>query len=166
MAQTWFVRPLTDDDRPWLMDFLTRAWGALTIVSRGRSRDAAQLPGLVCHDGADVVGLLMYERDGDALELVTLDAFRQREGIGTALVHAAVEAAARDGAARVWLITSNDNLDALRFYQRRGFRLAAVHRNAVDAARRIKPSIPEVGAYGIPIHDELELEYERSESST
>jgi hypothetical protein len=54
------------------------------------------------------------------------------------------------------LITTNDNLEALRFYQRRGMRLVAVHRGAVDAAREMKPSISEVGEYGIPLHDELE----------
>ncbi|MGH2876950.1 MAG: hypothetical protein ACRDLV_11925 [Solirubrobacteraceae bacterium] len=35
----------------------------------------------------------------------------------------------------------------------------AVHRGAFDEARRLKPSIPPVGEYGIAIHDELELEF-------
>ena len=61
-------------------------------------------------------------------------------------------------AAADWVITINDNLDALRFYQRRGMRLVAVRPGAVDEARRLKPSIPVIGAQGIPIHDELELE--------
>jgi len=63
-----------------------------------------------------------------------------------------------NGCRRVWLITSNDNLDALRFYQRRGLRLVAVHRGAIDEARRVKPSIPATGEYGIPVRDEIELE--------
>ncbi len=58
----------------------------------------------------------------------------------------------------VWLITTDANLHALRFYQRRGLVLAALHRNAVEAARRIKPEIPLIGNDGIPIRDELELE--------
>ncbi len=67
--------------------------------------------------------------------------------------------AARHGCARLWLITTNDNVDALRFYQRRGFELAALHRRAVDESRsRLKPEIPVAGAYGIPIRDEIELE--------
>jgi hypothetical protein len=69
-----------------------------------------------------------------------------------------VAAARAAGRTRVWLITTNDNLDALRFYQRRGFTLAALHRGAVARSRRLKPTIPEVGAHGIPIRDELELE--------
>jgi RimJ/RimL family protein N-acetyltransferase len=62
------------------------------------------------------------------------------------------------GVGRVWLITTNDNTAALRFYQRLGFDLVALHRDAVDAARSIKPSIPLVGNDGIPIRHELELE--------
>jgi hypothetical protein len=59
----------------------------------------------------------------------------------------------------VWLTTTNDNLDALRFYQRRGFRISAVRPRAVERARAtLKPEIPEVGAYGIPVRDEIDLE--------
>jgi ribosomal protein S18 acetylase RimI-like enzyme len=106
-----------------------------------------------------VVGLLTYDVRGGELEVVTVDALERGGGTGTLLVEAAVARARELGLRRVWLITTNDNLDALRFYQRRGFRLAALYPNAIEAARRIKPAIPEVGAYGIPIRDELELEY-------
>ena len=74
------------------------------------------------------------------------------------MLAAVAEEAVRRGARRLWLITSNDNLDALRFYQRRGMRLRAIHRDAIDQARLIKPSIPVVGNFGIAIRDELELE--------
>ena len=70
----------------------------------------------------------------------------------------AVPEPARRGCSRTWLITSNDNVNAIRFYQRRGMRLVAVHRGAIDEARQLKPSIPLVGKHGIPIHDELEFE--------
>ena len=65
----------------------------------------------------------------------------------------------------MWLITTNDNLNALRFYQGRGFRLVAVHPGAVEASRRLKPQIPELGSFGIPIRDELELELSLAEGS-
>jgi len=71
----------------------------------------------------------------------------------------AVAAVAREeGCRRVWLITTNDNLRALRFYQRRGFHLVAMHPNALARSRELKPSIPEIGLDGIPLRDELELE--------
>ena len=79
-------------------------------------------------------------------------------GAGSALISAVEQAVNRAGVGRIWLITSNDNLDALRFYQRRGYRITAVYPNAIDEARKLKPTIPQVGYYEIPIHDEIELE--------
>jgi RimJ/RimL family protein N-acetyltransferase len=95
---------------------------------------------------------------GDECQLVTLHAFVPFAGIGTRLIEAVRKAALDGGCRRLWLVTTNDNLDALRFYQRRGFSLVAVHRGLRDVARRLKPEIPVVGAYGIPIRDEVELE--------
>jgi ribosomal protein S18 acetylase RimI-like enzyme len=92
-------------------------------------------------------------------ELMTIDALRGGVGAGTVLLDAVAAAARAAGAARVWLITTNDNTPALRFYQRRGFDLVAVHRDAITAARRRKPSIPETGVDGIPIRHGLELEF-------
>ena len=59
---------------------------------------------------------------------------------------------------RLWVVTTNDNLPALAFYQLHGLRLASLRPRAVDLARRIKPAIAETGYDGIPIRDELELE--------
>jgi hypothetical protein len=79
--------------------------------------------------------------------------------MGTALIEAVRLLARRRRCARLWVITTNDNVDALRFYQRRGFRLLTVHHGAVDRSRAsLKPEIPQVGAYGIAKRDEIELE--------
>jgi len=59
---------------------------------------------------------------------------------------------------RIWLITTNDNVDALRFYQKRGYEIKSVHRYAIEESRKIKPQLPFVGKYGIPIRDEIEME--------
>jgi hypothetical protein len=65
----------------------------------------------------------------------------------------------------MWLVTTNDNLEALRFYQRRGFVLSALRAGAVDEARReLKPMIGRVGNFGIPIRDEIELEARMTDS--
>ncbi|MGH3646211.1 MAG: GNAT family N-acetyltransferase [Micromonosporaceae bacterium] len=86
------------------------------------------------------------------------DAVVRHSGVGSALLAAAVGLAREAGLTRIWLVTTNDNLDALRFCQRRGLRLIAVAPGAVDAARALKPEIPLTGAYGIPLRDELTLE--------
>jgi GNAT superfamily N-acetyltransferase len=70
-----------------------------------------------------------------------------------------VEREARNrGCRSVWLVTTNDNLHALGFYQRRGYRIVRVDPGAVDRARAMKPAIPLLGNDEIPIHDELVLE--------
>jgi len=151
------VRPLGEADRQWATGKLRELWGE-GVVSRGRLLDATVLPGFVAEGDGEPAGLLTYRVDGGDCEVVTINAFLRGAGAGTALMEA-VAAAARDaGCRRVWLITTNDNLRALRFYQRRGFRLAALHRDALDRSRELKPSIPEVGLDGIPLRDELELE--------
>ncbi|HLW47169.1 MAG TPA: GNAT family N-acetyltransferase [bacterium] len=133
-------------------------WGGTIVVSRGRLHDTDRLEGLVAEDAGRPAGLLTYRIDAGECEIVTLDALVRGAGAGTALLQAAADLARRAGCRRLWLITTNDNLDALRFYQRRGLTLAAVHARAVEASRRLKPGIPQVGEHGILIRDEIELE--------
>lgn len=152
------VRALTADDRAWLEQRLVALWGSTEVVSRGLVHDAASLRGFVCVANDEIVGLATYDVRGEQCELVTLDAFTEGQGVGSLLLQTVIDAADAQGCRRLWLITSNDNLHALGFYQRRGLRLIAVHRGAIDQARRLKPEIPVVGHDGIPIHDELELE--------
>ena len=152
------VRELADSERQWAVERLVGSWGSVYVARLGELKDTSVLPTLVAVLDDELVGLLTYEVVGDQAEVVSIDAFVPLAGVGTALLHAAVERARSLGCTRVWLITTNDNLPALRFYQRRGMRIVAVHRDAENAARRLKPSIPVVGHHGIEIHDELELE--------
>jgi DNA-3-methyladenine glycosylase I len=152
------VRPLEPNDRSWLTGFMTERWGVPLAAGGGRLHRLDDLPGFaaVSADGT-VAGVVTYLIEADVCEVVSIDAVVQREGIGTALLEAACEAAVAAGCRRVQLITTNDNVDALRFYQRRGFALTELRRDAVDESRRLKPQIPLVGAHGIPIRDELVL---------
>jgi ribosomal protein S18 acetylase RimI-like enzyme len=153
------IVPFADAHREWATAMLTESWGAAIVISRGQRHDAARLPGFVAVQGEALVGLATYHIAGDDCELVSLNATTSGQGIGTALIAAVRDAAAAAGCRRVWLITTNDNVEALRFYQLRGFLLVAVHRDAVtEARRRQKPEIPLIGNHGIPIRDEIELE--------
>jgi GNAT superfamily N-acetyltransferase len=154
----FLIRPLTTDDPEWVSQFISRRWGTKRVIAHGTIYYPHKLPGFVALEDNQAIGLLTYQLDQSSCEIVTLDSTRPDQGIGTALINAVLEAARRSGCERVWLITTNDNLNALRFYQKRGFELVAVHRHAVDEARRIKPEIPLVGANGIPVRDEIELE--------
>ena len=119
----------------------------------------ADLPGFVALDGERAVGLVTYARDGDAVEIVTIDAFEPRRGVGRALV----EAVETRGAVRIHLVTTNDNVSAQRFYEALGFRLLAVREGAVERSRALKPEIPLLGEGGTPIRDELAYELLRAD---
>jgi ribosomal protein S18 acetylase RimI-like enzyme len=128
-------------------------------VSHGKVWRPAELDGLIAVDDTEVVGVLTYEVvPPDAVEIVTIDTLRPHAGIGTALLDAAEQIAIELGAERLVLTTTNDNIDAIRFYQRRGFRLTVLRPGEVARSRELKPEIPLVGAYDIPLTDELELQ--------
>ncbi len=152
------IRPTGPEDKDWVAQFMRDRWGAAQVVVHGAIYYPSELPGFAAMVDGQLAGLVTYHVEADRCEVVTLDSLRPGAGIGTALVEAVKEAAARSACRRLWLVTTNDNLNALRFYQKRGFRLVAVHRGAVDDARGIKPEIPLTGNDGIPLHDEIELE--------
>jgi len=131
--------------------------------TRGRLVDVLELPGFVAENDGIWIGYLSYEYRVGNIEVIALAALVKGQGVGSALLARCVQAALAEDARRVWLLTSNDNTAALRFYQRRGFVLAAVHRDAITRAREtLKPEIPLVGMDAIPLRDEIELELPRS----
>jgi GNAT superfamily N-acetyltransferase len=142
---------------PDVRDFLLQR-GSAVVARRGELVDVLARPAVVATDAGALAGVLTYDLVDDSCEILTLHAARQWTGIGSALVMMVARLAAAAGCLRYWVLTTNDNVDALRFYQRRGFRLTAVRCGAVDQARlTLKPQIPLTGAYGIPIRDEIEL---------
>jgi GNAT superfamily N-acetyltransferase len=151
------VRPLRDDERAWAAATVRESWGSDIVIGGGRELRPAELPALVAEADGVRAGLATYEITDRDCELVSLDALTIGAGIGSALVEAVADVASAAGCTRLQVITTNDNLPALRLYQRHGFVLAAVHPGAVDLARRRKPEISATGHAGIPIRDELEL---------
>lgn len=152
------VRERTAADHDTVAAFLA-ANRSSRVARRGTLCRPLDHPALLAIDGTgSLAGVLTYIVDGTACEILTLHATRQWQGTGTALVTAVRRLAAAAGCGRLWLVTTNDNVDALRFYQRRGFHLTALRPDAITAARRsLKPEISLTGAYAIPLRDELEL---------
>ena len=138
---------------------LTERWRSSRIVTRGQIHKGDSLPGFVAELVGERVGLITYRMEKDECELVSLDSLKEGAGVGSALLHAVQDVAGQTGCARAWLITTNDNLRAIGFYQKRGWRLVAVHRDAIAQSRQLKPEIPLVGDDGIPVRDEIELEF-------
>jgi GNAT superfamily N-acetyltransferase len=152
------IRPLTDADRPWARQWMIDHWGAELVIVHGEQLYPAEYPGFVAETGADAVGLVTYALRGAECEILSLDSLIEGQGIGSALIESVRMVAHGNGARRLWLITTNDNITALRFYQKRGFELVKIHRRAIDESRKLKPSIPLIGDFDIPIRDEIEME--------
>jgi GNAT superfamily N-acetyltransferase len=158
------VRPATPDDLPWVRAFLDTT-GSVRVARRGEFVAALDHPMLIALDDDAPSGLLTYIVDGVSCEVLTIHAVQPGNGVGTALLAAVCDTARAAACTTLWLVTTNDNLDALRFYQRRGFRIRAIRPGAVDDSRaHLKPEIPSIGAYGIPLRDEIELETKLTES--
>ncbi|MFB0546734.1 MAG: GNAT family N-acetyltransferase [Anaerolineae bacterium] len=157
-TKTLQVRPLNKGDHDWVARLLEKHWGATKIVTRGRIHCADDLAGFVAVQEDKPVGLVTYRIDDDECEILTMNSLVEGVGIGSALLDAVRTLAVSAKCKRLWLITTNDNMAALRFYQKRGFLLVAVHRNALERSRQLKPEIPLVGIDEIPLRDEIELE--------
>ena len=156
MSEVLTIRRLGDQYIVWAESLIGAAFGGRQQARLGEMVDALGLPGLVAELDGRPAGLVTYRQESDGVEICYLETVVQGAGVGTKLLDAVER---ETGASRLWLVTTNDNLDALRFYQRRGFRISEVRPGAVDAARRsLKPTIPEVGRFGIPIRDEIILE--------
>lgn len=169
------IRPLERSDREWVAHFLDDRWGTTQVVSRGKAVYGHLLPGFTAErvssedseeteepdekaSKPDYVGLITINAQEKECEIMTLDSLDPGSGVGTALVRAVEVWAKESGIKRLWLVTTNDNLAALKFWQKRGYKLVMVHRGAIAEARRIKPQISITGLEGIPILDEIELE--------
>ncbi len=152
------IRPINKEDRTWVKNLLEEWWAGPKIVTRGRVHYADNLPGFVATLGGKPAGLVTYRIYGNECEIVTMNSLVEGRGIGKSLIDAVKNAAAEAGCQRLWLITTNDNTAALRFWQKRGFLLVAVYRNVLEQSRKLKPEIPLIGNNGFPLRDEIELE--------
>ena len=164
--RSFLVRPVAAKDAGWVRALLAEHWGSPLVVTKGRAHRADELPGFLAAEGegGERFGLVTYRIEEGECEIVSLNSLRERMGVGAALLEAALEEARCAGCRRAWLVTTNDNLPAVRFYQKRGWRIRAIRPGAIRESRRLKPEIPETGVDGIPIRDEIEMEISLSGS--
>ncbi|MEI6532566.1 MAG: GNAT family N-acetyltransferase [Candidatus Roizmanbacteria bacterium] len=152
------IRERSTADSEWICSAIKNDWGSEVIVSRGHKHEVSQLPAYIAEIDGQKAGLLTYDIQDNQCEIVTLDSFIEGKGVATMLIQSIIEMSKKEKCKRIWLITTNDNTDALRFYQKRGFVLSAIYPNAIESSRKIKPEIPLIGANNISIRDEIELE--------
>jgi ribosomal protein S18 acetylase RimI-like enzyme len=151
-------REATDADVTWISQVMGEFWGGEPLIIREKQYFPSRLPGIIAEQGERRVGFLFYEIQGHDCEIVVFEVFEKFHGTGTKLLHLLIKIAKKHQCERIYLMTTNDSLDALRFYQRRGFGICGIRIDSMDKARRLKPNIPLEGDYGIPIRDEIDLE--------
>ena len=149
---------ITHENRGRVNTFIREHWYTTDMILRGQVVDMTGVDGLIAQDADDIIGLITFIRYDGTLEITSLDSLREHQGIGTALLDAVIAIARESGVTRIVLITTNDNLNAMRFYQKRGFDMANLYRNAMDVSRRLKPEIPLIGEDDIPLRHEIEFE--------
>lgn len=155
------VRTIMHADRDWISALFTQHFGGPEIDSRDEAFHTRKLPGLVAEIDGRLVAALSHTPmlPNTACEIIALASVEPRVGAGSALLEACIAVARAARCSRLFLTTSNDNTPALRFYQKRGWRIVAIHRDAMTRARLRKPTLPLIGHDGILIADELELEH-------
>lgn len=153
------IRQIIDSDRVWIKEFANREWAGDKIVGKGKIHYASKCDAFIALEKYKPVGLLTFIIENNAVEIITLNAIKKGQGIGTKLFNRLVDYAREKNIKRIWCITTNDNLPALSFYKKSGLRIIKVYPNAIEKSRQIKPEIPLVGYNNIPIRDEIELEY-------
>ena len=152
------IQAITPNDREMVNCFLREQWGDTMMILRGERVELGGAPGFIAWEDEEFAGLVTYKIDTKECEVLSLNSLKEGQGIGTALMDKVISLARAVGCQRIKLITTNDNVHAMRFYQRLCFDMAALYRNAMEVSRRMKPSIPLIGMDGIPLRHEVEFE--------
>lgn len=151
------IEEINKENKGKVISFFKEHWGSSEMVISSGIYQCENLDGFIYEENDQIIGLVTYVIKRDEIEIISLDSIQEGKGIGTALIEKIENLAKQKQIKIVRLVTTNDNLNALRFYQKRGYRITSIIPNAVNEARKIKPSIPLIGTDGIPLNDELEL---------
>jgi GNAT superfamily N-acetyltransferase len=151
------IQPISETNRQQVIEFFRQHWGSSQMIISSGAYDCAMLDGYVYAEEASIIGLVTYVLHSDSLEVISLDSIQEGKGIGSRLMGEVEQFSKERAIPQIELITTNDNLQALKFYQKRGYRITDVIPNAVVEARKVKPTIPLIGNEGIPLLDELKL---------
>ncbi|MDL2317494.1 GNAT family N-acetyltransferase [Eubacteriales bacterium OttesenSCG-928-A19] len=148
---------INNENRQDVLRFLREAWQSTDMYVRGERVDMTRADGICAYAGTALVGLITFRARDGVGEILSFNSLREGEGIGSSLLGRCLDTLRAEGCTRVVLITTNDNLHALGYYQRRGFDLIALYLNTMEETRRHKPGIPLIGENGIPLRHEIEL---------
>lgn len=152
------IERISAETRNLVNQFFIDNWFSTDMSVRGEIIDGTKLDGFLLQEDSKIIGLVTYKFYENICEIISLDSKKENIGIGSALLKEAEKVATDNDCKKMRLITTNDNMRALQFYQKRGYCLTKLYPNAMDEVRKIKPSVPELGDNDIPLRDEIELE--------
>ena len=155
----FLIRPSEAGDYAAISSLVEETWHTTSIITRGKLYHIRRLEGFLAEDETGIIGVLLFRIAETECEIILLESMKENLGVGTGLIREVITHAKSKGCKRLWLITTNDNTSAMHFYQRRGFIFAAIHINAMQISRQMKPQILLTGIDGIPLRDEIEMEY-------
>jgi GNAT superfamily N-acetyltransferase len=157
------TREATEVERAAALELFRRDFGRTSIASFGEVIPLEETSTIVADMQGDISGALAWKPRDNALQIVALatDPMWQRSGVGGQLLAEAELLARRLKLQRLIVATTNDNLPALHFYQRRGYRLTDFVPGSILA--HTGPEVP--GFAGIPVRDELRLEKRLTDSA-
>lgn len=145
-------------NRSLINTFIKQHWYTTTMIIRGKEIDMTKTEGFFFSEDDKITGLITYIVYNHILEIISLDSLTENQGIGSKLVEAVINEAKERKCEKIVLITTNDNINAIKFYQKRGFDMAHLYLNALDISRKLKPEIPLIGDNSIPLRHEIEFE--------
>jgi ribosomal protein S18 acetylase RimI-like enzyme len=151
------LKEITLENRDKIVSFFKEHWGSPEMIISTGIYQCDTLDGFIFEENNQIIGLITYVIKDNEIEVISLDSLQEGKGIGTSLMKKIENIAKQKKLQVVSLVTTNDNLNALKFYQKRGYRITTVIPNGVNKARNLKPSIPLIGNEGIPLNDELIL---------
>lgn len=128
------------------------------MIIRGKAIDMTKTEGFYFREGEDIIGLITYMVYDNLLEIISLDSLHENQGIGSKLLGAVIHEAKERKLQKIVLITTNDNINAMKFYQKRGFDMVRLFHDALAVSRKLKPEIPLIGENSIPLRHEIEFE--------
>ena len=152
------IERISNETRDLVNQFFIDNWFSTDMSIRGEIIDGTKLDGFLLQEENTIIGLVTYTFFGDICEIVSLDSKRENIGIGSALLKEIEKIAIDNNCKKMRLITTNDNMRALQFYQKRGYCLTKLYSNAMEEVRKVKPNVPALGDNDIPLRDEIELE--------
>lgn len=152
------IQAITPESRARVNAFIASHWFSTEMILRGEVINMTAVDGYFVERDDAIAALITYLVRGDVCEITSLDSLIEGRGTGSALVGKVIETARNRGCRKVIVVTTNDNIHAIRFYQKRGFDMARLYHNALSKSRELKPSIPLIGNDGIPLRHEIEFE--------